>query len=107
MLYRVAVLGAALLASRGADALVLSAPAMPSVVRKHGSSVLVQATSAPVAEDCGCEDADGSIMLNGVSVSGSTLRDMELATASGTRARASSLIGEDGKAVVVFLRHLG
>ena len=38
---------------------------------------------------------------------GATLRSTELATQTGGRATIGSMIGEDGKAVVIFLRHLG
>ena len=45
--------------------------------------------------------------MNDVSVSGRTLRSTELKNVGGDSVPVSSLIGEDGKAVVVFLRHLG
>jgi hypothetical protein len=47
------------------------------------------------------------VLMNDVPVTGSTLRSMDLADASGARVRVDSLIGTEGKAVVVFLRHLG
>merc|ERR1719502_2231118 len=59
-----------------------------------------------VDEDCGCTQP-GSIMMNDVLVTATTLRSMQLADASGARATISSVIGEDGRAVVIFLRHLG
>jgi len=48
-----------------------------------------------------------SANMNGVDVSGSSLRSTVLADSSGRRVPVSSLIGDEGKAVVVFLRHLG
>ena len=61
-----------------------------------------------VAMDMPCAEPDvGGVLMNDVPISGATLRSMELADATGARVRAGSLIGEDGKAVVIFLRHLG
>ena len=60
----------------------------------------------PATTDCGCAE-DGSVQMNGVAVSGSTLRGTVLADVNGARTSVSGVIGEDGKAVVVFLRHLG
>ena len=73
------------------------------------AAIRLQAADAAVvpAEDCGCDDTTGSIMMNGVRVSGATLRATELADVSGARRSVGSMIGEDGKAIVVFLRHLG
>lgn len=48
-----------------------------------------------------------SVNMNGVDVSGSSLRSTVLTDTSGRRVPVSSLIGDQGKAVVVFLRHLG
>ena len=48
-----------------------------------------------------------SVLMNDVQVTGATLRSTELATQTGGRATIGSMIGEDGKAVVIFLRHLG
>ena len=45
--------------------------------------------------------------MNDVAVSGATLRSMVLANSDGERVAAETLIGTEGKAVVVFLRHLG
>jgi len=68
---------------------------------------VVEPTSS-TTEDCGCADnSDGSVQMNGVAVSGSSLRSTVLADTSGARVPVSSLIGDEGKAVVVFLRHLG
>ena len=46
-------------------------------------------------------------MMNDVRVTGATLRATELADAAGTPKTIGSVVGEDGKAVVIFLRHLG
>mmetsp|Transcript_27316 Transcript_27316/g.45555 ORF Transcript_27316/g.45555 Transcript_27316/m.45555 type:complete len:112 (-) Transcript_27316:729-1064(-) len=62
------------------------------------------------APDCGCElgeDGAGSVMMNDVRVSGSTLRSIVLTDKSGDRASVESVIGSKGKGVIVFLRHLG
>lgn len=45
--------------------------------------------------------------MNDVAVSGASLRSMVLADVAGERVAAETLIGTQGKAVVVFLRHLG
>ena len=42
-----------------------------------------------------------------MAVNGAKLRNLVLADATGARKATSELIGEDGKAVVIFLRHLG
>ena len=77
----------------------------------------VEPTPAASA-DCGCTDevagvvmptgnTEGTVMVNDVLVSGATLRATELADVTGARATVSSVLGTEGKAVVVFLRHLG
>jgi len=84
------------------------------------SSPLILTEPSKVAEDCGCADvtADatgvgvptatkGSIVMNDVRITGSSLRSTELVDARGRPATVGSVIGEDGRAVVVFLRHLG
>lgn len=45
--------------------------------------------------------------MNGVKVTTSSLRSMVLLNKEGVSVRAGDLIGDDGKAVVIFLRHLG
>ena len=71
------------------------------------------AAAAATDEDCGCEPSGvvvrtpKSVLMNDVQVTGATLRSTELATQTGGRATIGSMIGEDGKAVVIFLRHLG
>lgn len=79
---------------------------------------LVEAADAAAVttEDCGCEepagvvvptDADVGVVMNDVRVTGATLRATELVDASGVRKTIGSVVGEEGKAVVIFLRHLG
>lgn len=58
-------------------------------------------------EACGCEESPGGVMMNDVRVTGETLRSMVLADRTGDRVAAETLIGNGGKAVVIFLRHLG
>ena len=71
------------------------------------------AAAAATDEDCGCEPSGvvvptpKGVLMNDVQVTGATLRSTELATQTGGRATIGSMIGEDGKAVVIFLRHLG
>ena len=61
--------------------------------------------------DCGCDTLPGGVVMAGpsgdVAVNGAKLRNLVLADATGARKTTSELIGEDGKAVVIFLRHLG
>ena len=74
------------------------------------------------AVDCGCDSplatdaagkvvptstGAGGIVMNDVRVTGDTLRSMVLSDVDGASVRPSELIGEEGRAVVVFLRHLG
>ena len=93
---------------------------VPAVAVRHQSrssslQLLAPESSSPadaVAEaDCGCEEGvvvPSGILMNDVRVTGSTLRGMTLADAGGQRVESGSLLGaEDGRAIVVFLRHLG
>lgn len=60
-----------------------------------------------VMSDCGCTDvAEAGVVMNDVLVTGATLRSTELFDARGEQRSVGSVIG-DGKAVVIFLRHLG
>tara|TARA_B100000513_G_scaffold195585_1_gene126597 strand:- start:2960 stop:3346 length:387 start_codon:yes stop_codon:yes gene_type:complete len=63
----------------------------------------------PAGMDCEEEECalPSGIYVNDVLVSGETLRSMELLDARGSLTRASSIIGDEGSAVVIFLRHLG
>lgn len=63
-------------------------------------------TMANVAGECAC-GVDGSAEINGVSVDGALLRSLELTDPYGARKQVSDLVGTEGKAVVVYLRHLG
>ena len=87
----------------------------------RASSIYLQ--EAAEQKDCACPDTDGElatnvagvvvptefkgVTMNDVRVSGATLRSTELVNARGTRETIGNVIGADGKAVVVFLRHLG
>jgi len=75
--------------------------------RAGGVLSMIESAAVAVAEDCGCDAPTGGVMVAGKAVTAQGLRDMSLADASGKRVRAGDLIGEDGKAVVLFLRHLG
>ena len=78
---------------------------------------LSELAPAAVDEDCGCADAvagvvvptgsSSGVTMNGVRVTGRTLRSTELVDSNGVRQSVGSVIGNEGKAVVVFLRHLG
>lgn len=52
---------------------------------------------------CSSEGAE----INGVFVTAGKLRALMLTDANGTKRPVTDVIGADGKAVVVFLRHLG
>ena len=104
MLYRVFV-ALALVASADAFRAGTVAPRAldcGNAAPRAAAPLLAAAESMPCAQP-----NEGGVLMNDVPISGTTLRTMELADANGGRARASDLIGEDGKAVVVFLRHLG
>ena len=60
-------------------------------------------------DDCGCDDVTPAktALVNDVVVSAASLRSLTLADATGRLTRAGELIGDDGAAVVCFLRHLG
>ena len=61
-----------------------------------------------VDEDCGCAEPEPQgVLMNDVQVTGRTLRDTVLADVNGQRMALKDVIGDEGKAVVVFLRHLG
>lgn len=69
-----------------------------------GVDVSLEPTSA--GADCGCAEPQG-VLVNDVRVTGRKLRSMVLANADGNREPVCSAIGDEGKAVVIFLRHLG
>jgi len=50
---------------------------------------------------------EGVANVNGTRVTGTSIREMSLVDMFGARRVVSEVSGEDGKAVVVFLRHLG
>ena len=93
--------------NRPAVFVTLAAPLQLSELAPTG------AAAAATDEDCGCEPSGvvvptpKGVLMNDVQVTGATLRSTELATQTGGRATIGSMIGEDGKAVVIFLRHLG
>ena len=58
-------------------------------------------------EDCGCEGGGQTVMINDTTVDATLLRSLKVTTADGGQLPLSQVTGETGKAVVVFLRHLG
>lgn len=79
-----------------------------------GRPVIAQRTSTvqlavETSEDCGCAEPELSsgVLMNDVLITGRTLRDTVLADVNGGRTALKDVIGDEGKAVVVFLRHLG
>ena len=58
-------------------------------------------------EDCGCEGGGKTVMINDTTVDATLLRSLKVTTADGGQLPLSQVTGETGKAVVVFLRHLG
>ena len=103
MLYARAVFSLLLLA-HGASALQIGAAPLRTAAVTAVRSPSARAAEAPLP--CTLPDAQGSVLMNDVSVSGATLRSMDLADATGTRVRSAGFLG-DGRAIVVFLRHLG
>jgi hypothetical protein len=80
-----------------------------------GGSIQLTATTASLprfasvvmqAEVAGTP-CSGGVYVNDIFVSGKSLRSMTLHDAQGDMVRAGDLVGDDGKAVVIFLRHLG
>ena len=103
MLYKLTA--ALALVAGGADAFSLGGSQQLATTRSLAAS---HALAVAPRCDMPCAEPDvGGVLMNDVPISGTTLRSMELADAKGARVRAGSLIGEDGKAVVIFLRHLG
>jgi len=103
MLYRV-VIALALVAS--ADAFLAASP--PRALDCSSAAPRAAQLRLAAAESMPCAQPDeGGVLMNNVPISGTTLRSMTLADARGDRVSTSTLIGEDGKAVVIFLRHLG
>ena len=91
-----------------ANGLSLGAASRPALAPSPRVTSLQLSGLAPTTEDCGCEASSAdSVMMNDVRVTGNTLRSMTLSDVNGERVTADSLIGKEGKAVVVFLRHLG
>ena len=83
----------------------------PAIAQRASAVVLAETvmdtTPGAVAEDCGCAEESGGVLMNDVRVTGRTLRNTLLADANGGRSSVGEVIGDEGKAVVVFLRHLG
>jgi len=80
----------------------------PAIAQRASAVLLTEATtvvSTVPGEDCGCEE--GGVLMNDVRVTGRTLRSTVLADANGSRSSVGEVIGDEGKAVVIFLRHLG
>lgn len=50
---------------------------------------------------------EGNAEVNGKIVGSKTLRSLELVGADGIRRTISEVVSDEGKAVVVFLRHMG
>ena len=122
MLYTVARLAVVLVVALGAGpsgAFVATPGLRPAAGALRSAAVCLSEAASPAAaatEDCGCEDGTvgvvaptkfEGVVMNDVRVSGATLRATELVDARGARASVGSVIGDEGKAVVVFLRHLG
>ena len=83
----------------------------PAIAQRASAVVLAEtiADTMPgaVVEDCGCAEEAGGVLMNDVRVTGRTLRSTVLADVNGGRSSVGDVIGDEGKAVVVFLRHLG
>lgn len=97
--------------SSPAAAFQASLSGRPAIAQRASAVVLAETVtdSVPgaVVEDCGCAEEAGGVLMNDVRVTGRTLRDTVLADVNGGRSSVGDVIGADGKAVVVFLRHLG
>ena len=108
MLYSAIRLTAVLAVAGSVSAFAPPASGLTTAVRSLPSRTALLQLSAvePATTDCGCAE-DGSVQMNGIAVSGATLRSTVLADVNGARTPVSDIIGENGKAVVVFLRHLG
>ena len=85
-----------------------------SPLARHLSVAMAETASPADAlrsldDDCGCDDVTPAktALVNDVVVSAASLRSLTLADAAGRPTRAGELIGDDGAAVVCFLRHLG
>ena len=85
-----------------------------SPLARHLSVAMAETASPADAlrsldDDCGCDDVTPAktVLVNDVVVSAASLRSLTLADAAGRPTRAGELIGDDGAAVVCFLRHLG
>lgn len=61
---------------------------------------------SPFSENCKpCED--GSVQINGQLVTPKALREVEVLNSRGESKQLLNVVGDEGKSVVVFLRHLG
>ena len=112
MLYSLVVVLLTFCSVLPASALHVPAPlalhTTPLVSTPRSSTVHLAVDATTAATDCGCEPtASKGVSMNGISVTGDTLRATELVDALGARKTIGSVIGEEGKAVVIFLRHLG
>lgn len=82
-------------------------PGSVNMNARSGSDTERQSNTDSSGSDTETDFHSGSVTLNGVDVSASSLRSTLLTDTSGDRVPVSRLIGHEGKAVIVFLRHLG
>merc|ERR1712087_587356 len=87
--------------------LSIAEPKIPIGVQRLPVPSMQSPLTDAANEACGCEESPGGVMMNDVRVTGETLRSIVLADRTGDRVAAETLIGNGGKAVVIFLRHLG
>ena len=72
-----------------------------------GRGVPVARRQVPVSmKECACSNG-GTATMNGVGVTGASLRAVSMVDVDGTSKTVGDAVGYDGKAVVLFLRHLG
>jgi len=108
MLYTMARLSIVLVvALAAAPAAAFAGPATTTSAASLARHVPLCLSAEASALPCAQPSATEGIIMNDVRVTGATLRATELADVRGARVPVSSVVGEQGKAVIVFLRHLG
>jgi len=87
----------------------IASKARNSARRKQTSSGGERSPMVKLESSSGeCECGEGGFAdINGTKVSGALLRGLSLSNAAGETKVLSDVIGSEGKAVIVYLRHLG
>ena len=80
-----------------------------NIIAPHTNHIAYMQESSGEAfcEEDECALPEVGLLVNDIEVKPSTIRNLELQGASANSVRIGDVVGDEGKALVVFLRHLG